>query len=260
MKISTLFKSTVVLSTSLLFAACGGSSGTSDMVVSSKEEPENVIESFPTTGLIDLKNYIPQTDTNVTFLVSDGSVNVNGQVTYAHSDGITRIASTHDGMDLDDYIAFDKFINFDAAYREAFSSMEFGSNYFIYTIDGEESSRPRFYENNDSVTLTLQFEYTADFTVSTESESVHYTDAYESNSSVCSMLYVGDYSIAGTHYSDAIELSCFGNRSKGGTVNGVPAVAYDYNYTSLTILLPSMGIVSVDYRSPDLNYTVAWPP
>jgi hypothetical protein len=260
MKISTFFTSAALLGTSVFLVACGGSSGTEPSTEPSNGETGSVRDAFPATGLIDLKNYIPQTDKNVTFLVTDSDANVNGETAYTTSDGVITVESTRDGLDLDDYIDFDKFINLDSAYREARSSIEFGSNYLAYTIDQEEHSIPRFYDNNDSVTMALAFKMTSDFSVSTESETVHYTDAYESNSSVCTLFYVGDYNISGTLYADAIRVWCFGNRSKGGSVDGTQTIAYDYNYTSTTIMLPSMGIVSVDYESPDANYTIRWQP
>jgi hypothetical protein len=261
MKISTLFRSAALLGASLFFVACGGSSGTEPTnSEAGTNETGSVRDSFPTTGLIDLKEYIPQSDKNVTFLVTDSDVNVNGEAAYTTSDGVITVESTHDGLDLDDYVEFERFISLDSAYREARFSMEFGSNYLAYTRDREEHSIPRFYDNNDSVTMTLQFRMTADFSVTTESGTVHYTDAYEGNASVCSMFYVGDYNISGNQYADAIRMSCFGNRSKGGSVDGVETIAYDYNYTSTTIMLPAMGIVSVDYESPDANYTIRWQP
>jgi hypothetical protein len=254
-KASTLFKSAALLWTSLLFIGCGGSQS------SSETDPLNdVRDLFPTAGLIDLKDYIPQTDKNVSFTVSDSSVNVNGEVIYTTSDGIITADSTHDGLDLDDYISFGKYIHLDSYGREALSSMEFGSNYLMHTIDQEETPIPRFYDDNDTVALTLQFIYTADFSASTDSSTIYYTDAYESNASICTLSYVGDYEIAGNHYEDAVRLSCFANRSKGGTVDGVSRIAYDYNYTSDSILLPSMGIVSVDYESADANYSIKWQP
>jgi hypothetical protein len=256
MKISTCFQSAALLSSTVLLVACGGSSGTE----STNGEAATVRDGFPTAGLIDLKEYIPQSDKYVTFLVTDSDANVNGEAVYTNSDGVITVESTHDGLDLDDYVEFERFTSLDSDYREARFAMEFGSNYLMYTRDREEHSIPRFYDNNDSVTMTLQFKMTADFTVTTESETVHYTDAYENNSSICSMFYVGDYNISGTLYADAIRMSCFGNRSKGGSVDGVPTVAYDDNYTSTTIMLPSMGIVSVDYESPDANYTIRWQP
>jgi hypothetical protein len=262
-----LFKSVAVLCTSVLFIGCGGTSESNsdekilnDETKPLKDETETLRDSFPATGLIDLKNYIPQTDKEVTFLVSDSNANVNGEVLYTSFDGMITAESTRNGLDLDDYIEFDKFINLDTSYRETQSSIEFGSNYLMYTIDQEETSIPRFFDNNDTVGMKLDYEYAADFSASTGSTTIDYTAAYESDFSLCSMLYVGDYNISGIQYSDAIELSCIANRSKGGLVNGTPTIAYDYNYTSSAILLPSMGIVSVDYKSKDANYTIKWQP
>jgi hypothetical protein len=257
LKTSALFKSAALLCSAVFFAACGGTSGTDS------PNDNDVIDFFPTSGQIDLMDYIPQTDKNVTFSVIDSTVNVNGEAAYTNADGLTTLESTHDGLDLDDYVEFAKFITLDAGSREARSFMEFGSNYLAYTIDHAESSIPRFYDDNDTVTFTLQFRFIGSFSAAIGETEVEYTEAYEINSSHCDMLYVGDYNISGARYADAIKMSCFGNRTKGGTVDGVDTVAYDYNYTSTTIFLPSMGIVSVDYKShenPEANYTATWQP
>jgi hypothetical protein len=258
MKTTTLLKSAALLGISALFIGCG-SSGDSD-TDAPNDQLQTPVDAFPTTGLIDLKNYIPQIDKNVTYSVSDGTVNVNGQAVYTSSDGVVTVKSDRDGLDLGDYMSFEKFISLDSGYREAHSSIEFGSNYLLHTMDQEETSIPRFYDDNDSVTMTLQFMMTADFSVSTESTTVYYTDAYESNASFCNVSYVGDYNLSGNHYTDAIALSCTANRVKGGTVDGVSTIAYDYNYTSTTILLPSIGIASVEYKSADADFTLTLQP
>lgn len=255
MKPSALFTSIGVLCTSVIFIGCGSSTSGSDT-----ENTTIVSDSFRTSGIIDLKDYIPQIDKYVTFLVSDSNGNVNSSSIYTSSDGLITVESNSDGLDLDDYSKLDKFTNLDSGYREVLSSIEFGSNYLRYTIDQEETLKPRYYDNNDIFAMTIQFAYISNFSASTGDTTTYYTEAYESNSSFCHMTYVGDYNISGTSYNDAVELSCFANRTKGGTVNGTSTIAYDYNYTSTTILLPSMGIVSVDYKGVDTNYTITWRP
>jgi hypothetical protein len=207
--------------------------------------------------------YIPHADRNMTFSVVDSTVNVNGKAAYTNADGLITEESTHDGLDLDDYVEFGKFINLNTVDREARSFIEFGSNYLAYTNDREETSIPRFYDDNVTELMTLQFQFIGSFSASTGDSTVEYTDAYESNISVCTMFDIGDYNLSGTQYQEAIKMTCSANRTKGGTVNGVHTVAYDYNYTSTTIFLPGMGIVSVDYKStenPDANYTITWQP
>jgi hypothetical protein len=135
------------------------------------------------SGKIDLKNYIPQIDKSMDFSVTDENMNGNANVTYTSLNGVTTLKSTHKGLDLDDYVGFDKFINLDSTYREAQSSIEFSSTYLSYIRDQEKSSIPRFYESNTS----RDFPVTENLSFRIHSNTYNNAVTTESNSSSCSI-------------------------------------------------------------------------
>ena len=219
---------------------------------------DNSTQSAESNKSIDLNDYIPNAAKTLSCQISTANTNTNGSQIYYDN---KVVSTTHDGLDMHDYIEYDKFITMSATDSFKSTAIVVNDTNVTYKQSAtKERAIPRYYDDNDTVTFTLQFKMDLNVTIDSGSTVTTYSDLYESNSSYCKMWHLGEYNLSSVTYSDAIELKCYANQAKTGTADSVYSVIYDRNYTSVTTLLPEIGIVDVNYTSTDSNYTVRCQP
>jgi len=209
----------------------------------------------------DLKEYFPRTAKRVECQLSTTDLNLNTTIVYGGSEDNLSVSSDHDGLDLFEYTQMDAYMHMDTQRESRRTSVWFDDRFVNLKRENNETNVVlRYFEENDTIIFSTTFEYIGNFTVSSGSGQGTYSDAYESDSLWCSAKGLGDYNISDILYADALELDCIANHSKGGTINSTVVTVYNDDFNSSTIFLPEIGVVSVDYSSRDMNFSVRCQP
>ena len=209
----------------------------------------------------DFKNYFPKVAKTVNCQLSAIGINLSPTITYGGSENNISVNSDYDGLDLFEYTQKADYMSMDTAMQARRTFTWFDDTFVYLKREHNVTGRAlRYFEDNASMVLSLKFELTSDFTISSGSGQGTYTDAYVSDSLYCFSKALGDYNISSTLYTDALEINCNANHSKGGTINNTEVTVYNDDYNSSTVFLPDIGMVSTKYISRDMNFSVACQP
>jgi len=239
-------------------------SETNTTLPSNTTTPPEVNSTLPTAEVqatFDFKDYYPRTEKTVNCQLSTTNLNLNPTIIYGGSENNISVSSDYDGLDLFEYTQMGTYMEMDAQRESRRTFVWFDDRFVNLQRENNETKIAlRYFEDNDTIIFSTTFEYVGNFTVSSGSGQGTYTDAYVSDSLWCSAKDLGNYNVSSSIYTNALEINCIANHSKGGTVNNNVVTVYNDDFNSSTIFLPEIGVVSVDYSSRDMNFSVKCQP
>ena len=225
------------------------------------KDQNNTVLIVDNNATFDLKSYFPLSVQSINCQLATLNLNLNTSIDYNGSDTNMSVSSDYDGLDLYEYTVKAHYMAMNTNSEQRTTSM-WSDDTFVYLKreNNETNLMPRYFEDDALLVLDMDFAYVADFNLTTGNGQDNYSEAYVNDSLYCKSKDLGDYNISSTLYSGALEINCNANHSKGGTLNGVDTIVYNYDYNSSIVLLPQTGIVNVTYISRDMNFSVECQP